>query len=392
MSQAFELPTPNDEARLHSAKLSDLIKDEIHNTGGNISFQRYMEMALYQPGLGYYSAGSTKIGKEGDFITAPEISGLFSRCLASQCEEVLNTLESGDILELGAGKGTMACDLLKALQQTACLPGNYFILETSADLRQRQQALLSKHLPEYFSKIVWLDVLPVRKFRGLILANEVIDSIPVRRLQFKKDTVYELCVTCIDGEFCYEEKFAEEDLAEFAKKIQNNWGDSRPESYTTEVNLTQTGLIASLSDVLDEGVMLFIDYGYTEQEYYHPLRTEGSLLCHYRHRVHSDPFFYPGLQDITASVNFSAVADAALLSGLNVSGYTTQAHFLLSTGLSGMLNDMPVGSEEYLKLSQEIKLLTLPEEMGERFKVMALTKNYGAHIMGFNLLDQRGRL
>jgi SAM-dependent MidA family methyltransferase len=392
MSLPLELPTPGDDARSHSTRLCDLIEEEIQNNDGQISFQRYMEMVLYQPGLGYYSAGSTKIGKDGDFITSPEVSPLFSRCLASQCEEVLNNLGSGDILELGAGKGTMALDLLLELEQRSSLPEHYFILETSAELRQRQQVLLSTHLPHYFSNIVWLDELPVQKLTGLILANEVIDAIPVKRLQITGDAISELCVTCNEGVLCYDKQPADRELVAFAKDIQNGWGEPRTASYTTEVNPGLNEWIASLSDAFDECVMLFIDYGYTQQEYYHPQRTEGSLLCHYRHRVHSDPFFYPGLQDITASVNFTAVAEAAVACGLEVRGYTTQAHFLLSTGLTRMLENTPVESEDYLKLSQQVKLLTLPEEMGERFKVIALTKKYDMQIMGFSLYDQRGHL
>ena len=392
MSLPLELPTPGDDALSISTRLCELIENEIQNNDGRITFQRYMEMALYQPGLGYYSAGSAKIGKDGDFTTSPEVSPLFARCLASQCEEVLNNLGSGDILELGAGKGTMALDLLRELEQRSCLPEHYFILETSADLRQRQQDLLSKNLPDFFSRIIWLDKLPGQKLTGLILANEVIDAIPVKRLQITGDAINELCVTCNDGVLCYDKKPAERELVAFARDIQNGWQEPRPESYTTEVNPGLNEWIASLSDVFDECVMLFIDYGYTKQEYYHPQRTEGSLLCHYRHRAHSDPFFYPGLQDITASVNFSAVAEAAVTCGLEVRGYCTQAHFLLSTGLTKMLENTPVESEDYLKLSQQVKLLTLPEEMGERFKVIALTKKYDMQIMGFSLYDQRGHL
>ena len=386
------IPEPDAGALSHSLKLTQRLQSAIDNNNGRISFRQYMERVLYEPGLGYYSAGARKIGKDGDFITAPEVSSLFSRCLGSQCQEILSGLEVPVILELGAGSGVMARDLLMELRTRNSLPDKYLILETSADLKQRQKACLSETMPDYYKNILWLDGLPEDPINAVVLANEVIDALPVHRIMFKGEEYYELHVIWTEEGFAFQTLKADQELATLANKRFHNLSAAWPDGYITEINMDIDPWLNSLSNSLNKGVIIFIDYGYSRHEYYHPQRTDGTLLCHYRHRAHGDPFIYPGLQDITASVDFTAVAEAAMEAALSVRGYTTQAHFLMATGLGEMLNEVIDNNDEFFKASQQAKLLTLPGEMGERFKVIALGKHYDDSLSGFSLVDHRARL
>lgn len=387
---AMDLPEPDGVALAHSRRLQEKIHNEVEASGGKISFRRYMEMALYEPGLGYYSAGARKFGREGDFTTAPELSDLYSRCIARQCEEILAHTRGGVIMELGAGSGAMASAVLTQLKDLDRLPEKYLILETSADLRQRQQQLLASNHPGYYPDIVWLDRLPP-KFSGVILASEVLDALPVHRIVFDTDGISELAVTSQSGSFVYEKTRPDLTLTHFADHIRDYFAGMVTDCYTTEINTELEIWLASFADILDRGAMLIVDYGYPGREYYHPQRFTGTLQCHYRHYVHDDPFLYPGLQDITASVDFTRVAEAAVAVGLDVVGFTTQAYFLAACGLGDMLNDT---NDDYrhLQLVQQAKLLTMPGEMGEQFKVIALGKNYPLPLRGFSVADQRVRL
>ena len=386
-----DLPGPDSAALEHSIQLQRRIQDEIDAAGGKISFRRYMEMALYEPGLGYYSAGARKFGAEGDFTTAPEFSDMYSRCIARQCEEVIAQVKDAVIMELGAGSGAMATAILTELKAVDRLPEKYLILETSADLRQRQQQLLASAQPGYYSNIVWLERLPPRTFSGVILANEVLDALPVHRIVFDRDGISELAVAYQSGNFIYDKARPDAALMRYAEKLQDYYAGAVPETYTTEINPELGAWFASIVDHLACGVMLIVDYGYPGKEYYHPQRSTGTLKCHYRHHVHDDPFLYPGLQDITASVDFTSVAEAAVEAGLDVLGFTTQAYFLLACGLTEMLTET---NDDFrrLQLTQQAKLLTMPGEMGEQFKVIALGKNYRYTLRGFSVSDQRGRL
>jgi len=388
-SAATSLPPPEAAALEHSRALTETIRAEMDAGGGRLPFRRYMELALYAPGLGYYSAGSGKIGPAGDFVTAPEISPLFSRCLARQCLEIMPGLERCTILEPGAGTGVMAADLLTELDSRGRLPDAYWILEPSAELRRRQEETLQARAPRYLDRIQWLDSLPAQPFEGIIVANEVLDAFPVDRIRFINGEILELYVIWNGERFDWQAQPAEEGLRDYVDQILDP--GQFPDGYTTEVSRTVQPFIASLSDVLARGVMLLVDYGYPRAEYYHPQRDTGTMLCHYRHRVHADPFLYPGLQDITASVDFTTVAEAAGVAALEVGGFTTQAQFLLGGGLDRMLVD---GTDESvrLQLAQQVKLLTLPGEMGERFKAIALTRHFEAPLAGFRLNDQRHRL
>jgi SAM-dependent MidA family methyltransferase len=387
------LPVPETVARQQSEKLIDLIKESLRHQAGVIGFDQYMKMALYEPGLGYYSAGSRKLGLDGDFVTAPELSPLFSQCLAQQCEQILNRLDAGIILELGAGTGVMAGDLLIALEKLHCLPEKYYILEVSADFKQRQQDYLGRTVPHLADSIIWLDALPENKITGVILANEVLDALPVKRFKKTATGFKEMMVGLNDAEFIWLENDAEVSLSIALQYLEDKLPLRLPENFTSEINIDLGHWLSALNDVLEQGVVLFIDYGYSAAEYYHPEKSEGSLLCHYRHRVHADPFIYPGLQDITSAVNFTAVAEFADSLGLHVNGYTNQTYFLFACGLENLVADMnTLDSKVRIKIAQQVRTLNMPEEMGERFKVMALTKNYDRALQGFSLMDQRVRL
>jgi SAM-dependent MidA family methyltransferase len=378
------LPTPSDTALQYSQRLIDQIRQEIKAAGGYISFARFMELTLYAPGLGYYSAGSHKLGKHGDFITAPEISPLFAKCIAKQCQQVFTTLKNSSILEIGAGSGKLASELLLELERLQALPQKYFILEVSADLRDKQQVLLKDTCPHLFSRLCWLDHLPSQKMTGIILANEVMDALPSHVFQIENAVIKERCVAIENNKFIWKNTTPTTD--EITKQV-----DALPlleNGYTSEINLMLTPWIHSMADALDEGVILLFDYGYGRQEYYHPDRDAGTLMCYYQHQRHANPLELVGLQDITAHVDFTRVAESALDAGLLLAGYTTQAAFLLACGITEFVVDDADAVAQYQQ-SQAIKLLTLPSEMGEAIKVMALSKNYKLPLMGFALYDRR---
>ena len=346
-----------------------------------------MEMALYEPGLGYYSAGATKLGSEGDFITAPEMSPLFSRCLANQCIEVLQTVPGGNILELGAGSGVMAADVLSELDAQQLVPEHYFILEVSADLRERQRALLQKRVPHLVDRVEWLERLP-EEFRGLLLANEVLDALPVQRFRIRGLQVNQLGVTWQLGQLDWSEVHADPALEAAVREIEFNLGEPFADGYTSELNLRLNPWIAGIAAALREGVALFIDYGLPRRQYYSSARRDGTLLCHFRHRFHDDSLINVGVQDIGAWVDFTAVAEAAVAAGMGVVGYTTQAHFLIGNGIEKFL--APHDDEDLaarLQLARQAMLLTLPGEMGERFKVIGLSNGVSAPLRGFSVRD-----
>lgn len=388
------LPAPSAEAEVHSEQLCDRIRAEMDAVGGAIPFARFMDLALYAPGLGYYSAGSRKFGADGDFVTAPEISSLFSHCIARQCAEILEELGGGSIMEFGAGSGIMAADLLKALETSAHLPDSYCIVELSAELQARQRETLALRVPHLVERVRWLDALP-QSFRGIVLANELIDAMPVHRFQLTQEGFVEAYVCSNDDTFTWlPQPLGEGELLAAVETARADLeGSPWALGYTSEINLAGAAWVRSLGDVLERGAALIIDYGFPRREFYHPDRRRGTLVCHYRHRVHDDPLILVGLQDITAHVDFTALADAALESGFSVAGYTTQAHFLLGCGLLQLTERFSADDERRrLPLAQQVKRLTLPNEMGELFKAIALTKNVERPLTGFSLLDQRWRL
>jgi SAM-dependent MidA family methyltransferase len=388
MSAALTLPPLTPDEAAHSRRLTHRIWEEIDQCGGWLSFERFMEMALYEPGLGYYSAGATKLGAGGDFVTAPEVSPLFSRCLANQCSEILRHVSGGSILELGAGSGVMAADLLNELAAQGALPERYLILEVSADLRERQLTLIRERAPEHEGRVDWLDRLP-EEFRGVVLANEVLDALPVQRFRIRADQINALGVTWQLGRLDWSEVHADAELEAAVRSIEASTGERLPDGYTSEINMRLAPWITGIATALREGVALFIDYGLPQRQYYRNDRREGTLLCHFRHRFHDDPLINVGVQDIGAWVDFTAVAEAASAAGLAVAGFATQAHFLIGSGLEQLLAPAEVGNElaSRVQLARQAMLLTLPGEMGERFKVIGLSRGFEQPLRGFAVRD-----
>ena len=392
------LPPLTAEEQGHSLRLAARIRAALASAGGWLSFERFMELALYAPGLGYYSAGSAKLGAGGDFVTAPEVSDLFSRCIARQCAAVL-LRTGGEILELGAGTGRMAAALLTELAAQRVLPERYAILEVSADLAARQRerlALLPRALGE---RVVWLDELPAQPLHGVLLANEVADALPCRRFRYDADGISELGVVLEAGSgeastAAAPIRFRERAVAADASLVQDldeilaGLPEALPPGYTSEVCARIGPWINALSDCLARGLLLLCDYGLPRRHYYHPQRVSGTLRCHYRQLAHDDPYVNLGVQDITAWVDFTRVADAALAAGLEVSGFATQAAFLLGLGVEELVNEAGAGIER-TRLAGEARRLIMPEEMGEAFKMIALSRDLDIPLAGFAVQDLR---
>ena len=358
------LPKPTPEALAHSARLLESIRARIAESGGWLPFAAYMELALYAPGLGYYASGSAKLGASGDFVTAPEMTPLFGRALARQLAGVLDET-GGDVLELGAGSGRLALDLLRELEALERLPARYLILEVSPDLRARQRALLQREAPALLSRVAWLDALP-DALTGVVLGNEVLDALPVRLLYRAPSGEFERGVVWREGLAWEDRPLLEEPWRTWTAALPDTGG------YLTEVCPAAAALVASLGERLRHGMLLFLDYGFPAAEYYHPQRHMGTLKVHYRHHSLDDPFHLPGLSDITAHVDFSAVAGAATNAGLDLLGYTSQGNFLLNGGLLDLLGELRPGTRDYLTAAAALQKLVQPTEMGELFKVIAL--------------------
>lgn len=389
------LPSPSATALQHSHTLQHAIKEKISAAGGWISFADFMEAALYLPGLGYYSAGATKFGHEGDFVTAPEISSLFGKTIARQAAQVFELCGHNDILEFGAGSGKLALDLLLELELLGCLPRRYLILEVSAELQQRQRQLLAKHAPQLASSIQWLTTLP-HEFNGLILANEVLDAMPVHLVIWQNHHLYERGVSCHQQTFEWQERpLIAGELFEIARQLtpsKEMW-ENDSYCYLSEISLANRLFMHSLAQILQQGVILLIDYGFGQKEYYHPQRNQGTLMCHYRHHAHDDPFYLPGLQDITSHVDFSAISQVASESDLQLLGYTTQANFLINCGITEILSRTPADNiPQYLPLANQLQRLVSPAEMGELFKVIAFGKQIEHSLIGFDRADLRRSL
>jgi len=381
----MSLPEPSPEAREHSDRVAGHIRGEIAASGGWISFARYMELALYAPGLGYYSAGSRKLGKPGDFVTAPEISPLYGQTLARQVREVLDA-GFDEVLEVGAGSGALAATLLEELERAGRTPRNYLILELSADLRERSRDTLASRVPHLLERVAWLNRLPPA-FSGVVLGNEVLDAMPVHVVRTQGGRVEEGGVGVRSDRLDWSWRVASGELLKAAQALE------LPEGFRTEIQLAARGFMRSLAGVLEKGAALFVDYGFPEKEFYHPQRKDGTLMCHYRHHAHADPFFLPGLQDITSHVDFSAIAASARSGGLELLGYTGQAQFLVNCGITEVMSRTPPEDEaRFLPLANQANRLMSPAEMGELFKVIALGREFAAPLLGFREGDRRQAL
>ncbi len=382
------LPIPDAAGLAHCEVVAGHIRALIERSGGSISFAEFMHEALYAPGLGYYTAGAARFGAAGDFVTAPEIAPLFGRVLARQCASVLQQLPNGAVLELGAGSGRLAIEILRSLTANGIEFQRYLILEVSPDLIAQQQRLIGAQVPELMPKVAWLDRLP-QQFRGVVIANEVADALPVERFSMSGREVMQMRVGCDQDTFVWCRAAAPRFLAEAVTHIEATVGRELASGFLSEVS---TGLAKWVSDVaasIESGFMFLFDYGLSRREYYAPDRGDGWLRCHFRHRAHNDPLIYPGLQDLTAWVDFTAVAEAASGAGMEITGFVSQAQFLLNGGLSEELehfNRLPTASQ--IDLSRQVKILTLPEEMGENFKCLGLARGEMPLPTSFAKLDR----
>ena len=391
-SSQTALPEADSDSATHSLAVARHLHDKIAAADGCISFAAFMHEVLYAPGLGYYSAGAAKFGPDGDFTTAPELSSLFGHVLARQCVAVLAEVRKNhgqaSILEFGAGSGKLAVDVLSRLKQMDALPDDYLILEVSADLRDRQESLIKSALPELASKVSWLDHLP-DEHCGVIVANEVLDALPVERFIRHSDHVAQLCVSVEGEQFKIVEREAPTSLASAVEVIEADLGQSLPDAYVSEVNLAAGAWVVDVASTLHAGMAFLFDYGVSRHEYYAPDRSDGWLRCHFRHHAHDDALILPGIQDVTSWVDFSAVAAAAIDSGLSIAGYVSQAHFLLNGGLAEELADFTeLAPAAQMQLSAQVKLLTLPGEMGENFKCLGLSRALDSSPPSFATADR----
>ena len=386
-----EYPLSTEEV-LHARRVASYLADEIAASGGWIGFERYMEIVLYAPGLGYYSAGARKLGPGGDFTTASEISSLFGACVAQQCADVLRDMGDGTVMEIGAGSGGLAADILSRLEALARLPKRYLILDVSADLRDRQHRTLRERVPHLLALVQWLTMPPIESFDGVILANEVLDALPVSRIRWNGMHCEELGVVIQHDRLGWAPRPASEATAAACTALAaagGGWEDG----YVTEYCPRLKAWSAELIRALDSGVALWFDYGLPRSQYYFPERRDGTLMCHFRHRAHDDPFLHPGLQDITAWVDFTALAEACGPAGCELAGFTTQAYFLAGLGIDREMQDLAGrDANRYARLANQARRLMLPGEMGERFKAMAWSRKMDLPLRGFALQDLRHTL
>ncbi|MEO8309392.1 MAG: SAM-dependent methyltransferase [Pseudomonadota bacterium] len=374
---------------LHAARVLNTLRQRIAAAGGWIAFDEYMKIALYEPGLGYYSAGARKLGAGGDFTTAPEISPLFGQCLAAHCDEVLRALGGGDVVEIGAGTGRLACDVLVGLDARGRPPRRYLVLEISADLRDRQRACVARLPVHLAQRVEWLDAPPAEPWQGALLANEVLDALPVQR--FRGD---EALGVSLDPDYALEwqTRPADAQLSAEMQRVRSGLPHAWPDSYESELCLLLQPWLMEVTASMQRGVALFIDYGLPRAEYFHPDRSSGTLRCHYRQTAHDNPFAHPGLEDVTAWVDFTRVAEASDAAGLEVLGYATQSAMLLGLGIEAAIVNAPDDTTR-IRRASEARQLLLPNAMGETFKAMALGRGYpDAPLSAFSVQDLRDRL
>jgi SAM-dependent MidA family methyltransferase len=381
----------NEAQARHSAEMHRHLAAQIAAAGW-LSFERFMELALYAPGLGYYSAGAHKLGAGGDFTTAPEVSRLFGACVARQCAEVLSALGGGCILEIGAGSGRLAAHILSRLESLGQLPAHYWILDSSADLRDRQRRHLAHHLPHLLGRVDWLDQPPGESFDGIILANEVLDALPVARFRWHSDRVEELGVVIREGRFAWEPRTASAAVLDACRRLAEA-GGAWDEGYVSEYCPRLCAWTHAVTRSLRAGAALWFDYGLPRSQYYLPERHEGTLLCHFQHRAHDDPFLHPGLSDITAWVDYTALAEASRAAGFALEGFTTQSFFLAGLRVDREMQSIAgADANEFARLANQARQLMLPGDMGERFKAMAWLRGLELPLSGFALQDLRHTL
>lgn len=383
------LPIPAADALAHSQLLQQTIIDEIAAADGWLSFSRFMDCLLYAPSLGYYTAGARKFGAAGDFVTAPEMTGLFGRALATQISQIMG-ISAPLILEVGAGSGRLAADLLLELERAGSLPERYCILDLSADLRQRQGQTIAAAAPHLLSRVSWLDCLP-DTFTGVVVANELLDAMPAHIVAWRERGIFERGVGVdAHGSFTWNERPASGALLSAAEEIGAQC--NLPLGFESEISLASRSWAAEWGHRLEKGALILIDYGFPRREFYHQQRGRGTLMCHYRHHAHPDPFYLPGLQDVTVHIDFTSIIAAAHGAGLDLLGYTNQGQFLLNCGILDRLAEIPNDSPDYIRAAGAVSKLLMPHEMGELFKVIAVGRGIDAELCGFASGDQGWRL
>jgi SAM-dependent MidA family methyltransferase len=385
----MNLPLPSADAQAHSQRLLVVLRGEIAVAGGWLSFARFMEQLLYAPALGYYTAGARKFGTAGDFVTAPGMTALFGQALARQVAQIM-AASAPAVLEIGAGTGRLAADLLLELERLGRLPQTYQILDLSADLRERQQQTLAAAVPHLLSRVEWLDSLPA-SFSGVVLGNELLDAMPAEIVAWRKEGIFERGVALdAAGNFIWQERAASGALLAAASEIGEQC--QLPPGFESEISLAVRAWMAEWGHRLQAGALLLLDYGFPRREFYHQQRARGTLMCHYRHHAHPDPFYLPGLQDVTVHVDFTAVIAAAHASGLELLGYTSQGQFLLNCGILDRLAELPIDTPEYVRAAGAVGKLLMPHEMGELFKVIAIGRGLDETLCGFSTGEQSRRL
>lgn len=385
----MNLPQPSADAQAHSQRLLVALRDEIAAAGGWLSFARCMEQLLYAPALGYYTAGARKFGTAGDFVTAPGMTALFGQALAGQVAQVMAG-SAAAVLEIGAGTGRLAADLLLELERLGALPDSYRILDVSADLRERQQQTLAAAVPHLLARIEWLDTLP-ETFSGVVVGNELLDAMPAEIVAWRENGIFERGVALdAAGNLIWQERPATGALLAAAAEIGAQC--QLPPGFESEISLAVRAWMAEWGHRLECGALLLIDYGFPRREFYHQQRARGTLMCHYRHHAHPDPFYLPGLQDVTVHVDFTAVIAAAHAAGLDLLGYTSQGQFLLNCGILDRLAALPIDTPEYVRAAGAVGKLLMPHEMGELFKVIAIGRCLDEVLCGFASGDQSRRL
>jgi len=382
-----ERPLTAEEAA-HGERVAARLREIIAAAGGWIPFSQYMQLVLYEPGLGYYATGRVGFGPEGDFVTAPELSPLFARCLARQVAEVLERIGGGEVVEYGAGSGRMALDLLVALERLGTLPERYRIVEVSAPLRARQQALLQGS-PALAARVTWTDAPPAAAWRGVAIANEVADALPVDRFRIAGEGCEALGAVIAGTAFRLEARPADAALATAVAQIRQRLPHALPDGFVSEWCPSLPAWVAQAIRALERGVFLVADYGLPRSHYYHPSRDGGTLAGFRRHRHAENLLTRTGLQDLTAWVDFSALADAAVATGFTIAGFATQAHALAALGIDRELAELQHGVDERerYRLAQSAQTLMLPGEMGERFKLMAQSRGVDGPLTAFQFRD-----
>ena len=373
-SERQDLPTPDDASLNHSSIVLEELVKKTNANGGWINFADFMQFILYEPGLGYYSSGTRKLAVGGDFTTAPEISNLFGVCLAECIIKILQSCPKQMILEIGAGSGQLAFDILTHLDSQGFIPDQYYILELSADLKDRQQRLLAKLPNNLLEKVIWLDSLPENLITGVILGNEVLDAMPCRRFRIQDEDIYEIGISYTNQRLIEQDKLADEIIKDFVNKIERELSRKFANGFVSEIRPDYRHWFSTISSSLVSGAIVFIDYGCSREEYYSADRSTGTLVCHYQNTAHYDPLFLPGVQDLSAWVDFSLVADVGLEHGFKIDSYTSHRDFLLSAGILEFVDQISDQNQKF-KINHAVKQLLLPSQMGDTFKFMLLSKS-----------------